>query len=342
MFPLKISEIASLIEGKLCITADLLINKLNRLEYSEIGDITFYVDEKLKDYYEKCQASCIIINQTQIIDDDRNYIRVANPYIAFIKLVNLVSASNTKVKKGISSSVNIGSNCLISESAYLGHNVVIGDNVTIGDEVIIESNTVLADNIQIGYKSKIYQNVSIYSNSIIGNNCIIQSGAVIGADGFGFTEDKTNSSYVKIPHIGNVVIKDNVEIGANSTIDRALVGSTLIESGVKIDNLVQVAHNCEIGENTGIAAQVGIAGSCKIGKRVRLGGQVGLAGHLEIADDVTIIAQSGASKSILNKGVYFGSPAKPQRDAFRLEAVLRRLPDLANEVSELKKQYKAN
>ncbi len=340
MFPIKISEIAKLIEGQLNISADLFIYKLNRLDYSFEGDLTFYSDEKLKNEFINCKASCIIVSENYIIDDRRNYIVVKNPHIAFITLVKLNFNANNIRKHGISKSAFIGENCNISNNLYIGHNVVIGDNSTITDDCEIGSNSVIGNNVKIGINTKIHQNVSIYDNTEIGENCVILAGAVIGSDGFGFTEDKSTGEYSKIPHIGNVVIRNNVEIGANTTIDRALVGSTLIESGVKIDNLVQVAHNCVIGKNTGIAAQVGIAGSCKIGERVRLGGQVGLAGHLEIVDDVIIIAQSGASKSMLKSGVYFGSPAKPQRDAFRLEAVLRRLPDLANEVFELKKLIK--
>ena len=175
-------------------------------------------------------------------------------------------------------------------------------------------------------------------NTIIGKNCLIQPGAVIGADGFGFIENP-NGKYEKIPQIGNVIIGDNVEIGANTTIDCALLDSTIIKDGVKIDNLVHIAHNCIINEDTAMAAQAGIAGSTTIGKRNRIGGQVGLAGHISTEDDVILTAQSGVSKSITEKGVYFGSPAKERTQAFKIEANLRRLPDLAIDVDLLKKHF---
>ncbi|MFY8160745.1 MAG: UDP-3-O-(3-hydroxymyristoyl)glucosamine N-acyltransferase, partial [Candidatus Kapaibacteriota bacterium] len=188
----------------------------------------------------------------------------------------------------------------------------------------------------IGKNTIIYPNVTIMNGTIIGDNCIIHPGAVIGSDGFGYYEE--GGKYIKIPQIGNVVIEDNVEIGANTTIDRSFIGSTIIKCGVKIDNLVQIGHNCVIGENSAMASQVGIAGTVTIGKNVRLGGQVGLAGHLKIADNVTIIAQSGVSKTILESGTYFGSPIKEATKAFKIEATLRNLPDLAKEVSNLKKE----
>jgi UDP-3-O-[3-hydroxymyristoyl] glucosamine N-acyltransferase len=337
MFPLKISVIANLIKGQLNISADLFINKLNRIENSIEGDLTFYSDERFKKQFDECNASCIIVNENHIITDNRNYIVVPNAYLAFISIINLINQNNSTNKTGISKTSVIGENCQISNLAFIGHNVVIGNNCIILDNTQIHSNCSIADNVKIGNSNIIYPNVSIYSNTIIGDNCIIQSGAVIGSDGFGFVEDKSNGSFTKIPHIGNVVIKNNVEIGANTTIDRSLVGSTLIENGVIIDNLVQIGHNCVIGENTAIAGQAGVAGSCKIGKRVRIGGQVALAGHLELGDDISIIGKSGVSKSIKDKGVYFGTPAKPQRDAFRIEAISRNLPELANDIKQIKK-----
>jgi UDP-3-O-[3-hydroxymyristoyl] glucosamine N-acyltransferase len=191
------------------------------------------------------------------------------------------------------------------------------------------------DNV-IGENTIINSNVTLYNSVHIGNNCIIHAGAVIGSDGFGYIEDKTDGSYDKVPQLGNVVIEDYVEIGANSTIDCALIGSTIIRRGTKIDNLVHIAHNCEIGENTGIAAQAGVSGSVTSGKRNRFGGQVGIAGHLEIPDDVTILAQSGVSKSIPKSGIYFGSPIKEHLKAFKIEAVLRKLPELASDVNKLR------
>jgi UDP-3-O-[3-hydroxymyristoyl] glucosamine N-acyltransferase LpxD len=200
-------------------------------------------------------------------------------------------------------------------------------NITQVKDIATVKPGFIDDNVKIGNNCIIYSNGSIYKECKIGNNCIIHSGSVIGSDGFGFYENE-NKEFIKIPQLGNVILEDNVEVGANSTIDRALVGSTYIRTGTKIDNLVHIAHNCDIGSNTGIAAQTGISGSVKIGNYCRIGGQVGIAGHLEIADNVTLLAQSGVSKSILNSGIYFGSPVKDVKTAFKLEAIMRNLPEI--------------
>jgi UDP-3-O-[3-hydroxymyristoyl] glucosamine N-acyltransferase len=225
----------------------------------------------------------------------------------------------------------------VSAKASIGANCYIGKNVSIDEGVIIKSNCSIQQNVKIGKNTLIHSNVVIYKDCEIGDNCIIHSGVVIGADGFGYIEN-SDGSYSKIPKIGNVVIGNNVEIGANTTIDRSLIGSTYISDGVKLDNLIQIGHNVEVGENSVMAAQVGVSGSAKIGKRNRFGGQVGIAGHLEIADDVIIMAQSGVAKSVTQKGMYFGSPIKDRITAFKIEAVIPQLPQIYKDINLIKKK----
>ena len=226
---------------------------------------------------------------------------------------------------------------VIDETAYIGANCVIGNNCKIGKNTVLHSNISIYDNSKIGDNCTIHANVTIYEDTEIGNNCVIHSGVALGSDGFGFLENK-DGSYTKIPQLGNVVLENDIEIGANTTIDRALVGSTIIRNGVKLDNQIQIAHNCEIGENSAMAAQVGVSGSVKVGKRNRFGGQSGISGHIEIADDVVLLAKSGVPKSIEKGGLYFGSPIREKMQAFRIEAVIHNLPDLAKDVKLIKKK----
>jgi UDP-3-O-[3-hydroxymyristoyl] glucosamine N-acyltransferase len=238
---------------------------------------------------------------------------------------------------GIHPTAVVESTAQISPSATIGANCYIGENSIIKDRAVIYPNSSIQRDVTIGENCIIYSNVSIYYGCTIGRDCIIHSGAVIGSDGFGFQENK-DGSYTKIPQIGKVIIGDSVEIGANTTIDRAFVGSTIIEYGVKLDNLIQIAHNDEIGENSAMAAQVGISGSTKIGKRVRLGGQVGISGHIEIGDDVVLLAKSGVPKSMTEKGIYIGAPARDRLTAFKIEAVIHNLPQLSKDVDKIKKK----
>lgn len=334
---LKSSEIANLLGGQL-IGADHFISKLNRLENASYTDITFYSDIKFQDCFNNSTASCIIISEkTEYkVSEKQSFIIVENPYIAFVKLINFVHNQNTKNLLGISEKSSIADGVKLGNDVFVADYVSIYNDSVIGLNTKIYNNVCIMANVKIGDNCIIYPNVTIYDDTVIGNNTIIQAGAVIGGDGFGFTEDKLTGEYTKIPQIGNVVIGNNVEIGANTTIDRALVGSTKIGDGVKIDNLCQIAHNCEIDINSAMAAQVGVAGSTKIGKRVRLGGQVGLSGHIDITDDVIIYAQSGVAKSVEKKGIYFGSPIKDRLTAFKIEAVTSKLPEMARDIEKLK------
>jgi UDP-3-O-[3-hydroxymyristoyl] glucosamine N-acyltransferase len=342
MKSIKCSEIAETVNGEIVGDGNVSIYNLNRIEFASQGELTFYSDHKYKDYFESSEATCIIVAKSldKSPKTDQIFIKVDDPYAAFIKIIKLVEFISEETAIGIHKSAVVGENTFIDESVSIGPNCVIGNNCRIEEGTIIEANCSIQDNVQIGKNNRIYPNVVCYKDIQIGSNCIIHAGAVIGGDGFGFTENKEDGSFTKIPQIGNVIIGDDVEIGCNTTIDRAVVGSTIIGNGVKIDNLCQIGHNCVVEENTGIAAQTGLAGSTHLGKRVRLGGQVGIAGHLRIGDDVTLIAQSGTNKSISEKGVYFGSPARPQMQAFKIEAALNSLPDLGKEVAKLKKDNK--
>ncbi len=337
--PFKVEAIAELIDGKIIGSTNSLIKRLNRIESCEPGDITFFYDAKYAHFLETCNATCILVpeNLNLVPKENQVFISVKNPYFEFYRILKYLESLLPKKSSFIHQTAIIGNNSNIHQTAYIGPYCVVGENCTIAENVVLHSNVVLYDNVSIDSNSLLHASVTCYSDTIIGKNCVIQAGAVIGSDGFGFIENK-DSSYEKIPQLGNVVLEDNVEIGANTTIDRALIGSTLIEKGSKIDNLCQIAHNVTIGENTGIAAQVGISGSTKVGKRNRLAGQVGLAGHISTADDVTLYAQSGVGQSIEKKGIYFGAPARERFKAFKIEAVINDLPELFREFYALKRK----
>lgn len=336
-----IRELAEMIDCKVLGDPNKLITGVNRIEEAGDSDLTFLADERYVQFLHLSKAGCIIISDSfKGIDDikDKNFLLADNPRNAFNSLLILLDEKKKQKRRSfIHASAVIGNECNIHASAYISANCTIGDCVSIGENTVLMPGVVIADNVIIGKNTTIYANVSVYEDCEIGDNCIIHSGAVIGADGFGYQENE-DGSYSKIPQLGNVQIMDNVEIGANSTIDRALLGSTIIGKGVKIDNLVQVAHNVFIDENTALAAQVGISGSSKIGKRNRIAGQVGIAGHLSICDDVLLMAQSGVPNNITKPGAYFGTPIRERMKAFRIEAVVNNLPELKKEVSELSKK----
>jgi len=337
-FPINSYNISEILECNI-VGQDQLIYSFNRLELANQGDITFYASDDYKELVKQSYASCILVpvdfgHQPQ---ENQCFIYSSNPRADFIKLVRIYAEKSKAKQNFISPLAVIHENATVAKNCYIGPYCIIEAHVIIEDGAELIANVFVGKNSRIGTNTTIFSNVSIYSNTIIGKDCVIHSGTVIGADGFGYEELK-DKSYIKIPQVGYVVIGNSVEIGANSCIDRAFVGPTIISDGVKIDNLVQIAHNCTIGENTAIASQTGIAGTSNIGKRVRMGGQVGIAGHLSIADDVTIIAQSGASKSIPQKGVYFGSPVKDVGRAFKIEAILRKLPELAVQIDANSKE----
>lgn len=336
---IKISEIADLINGKVSGNSNIFISNLSNIQDAKEGDLTFLYMSSYKKYLKDTNATAVIVSpDIEKTNLNITYIEVEKPNIAFQEVVKKFFNPNFELN-GIHPTALIGENSKIETKAALGINVVIGKNCSIGSESKIFHNTVIMDNCVIGKNVLIFPNVTIRENCKVGNNVIIHSGTVIGSDGFGFSPDE-KGVYQKIPQIGNVIIKDDVEIGSNVSIDRAAVGSTIIERGVKLDNLIQIAHNVKIGNDTVISAQTGISGSTKIGSNCVIAGQVGSVGHIEIADKVMIGAQSGISKAIKKPGVYFGSPAKELKTTLKLEAHLRSLPKYAEQLKMLENKIK--
>jgi UDP-3-O-[3-hydroxymyristoyl] glucosamine N-acyltransferase len=336
LFPLDPKKLALLLEGDLEGKTLNPLLSIGRIEDANEGDITFISDDKFNQYLSTTKASCIIIRkETELsLPEGKCYIRVNNPYISFVKLLKLID-SKKPVKRGfIHPTAIIETDAHVSEDAYIGPNCIIGRRCNIGDRTIITAGVILYENVLIGSDCLIHGNVTCYQDTIIGNRCIIHAGAVLGSDGFSFIENN-DGTYDKIPQLGNVLVGDDVEIGANTTIDRSIAGSTIIGNGVKLDNLIHIGHNCIIGENTAMAAQVGISGSTKVGKRNRLAGQVGLAGHMETTDDVIILAQSGVAFSVKKSGVYIGSPIHERNQGFRIYATLNKLPEMYLELGKL-------
>lgn len=334
-------QIAETLNGKVEGDENIEVSNLAKIEDGKPGTLSFLSNPKYTSYVYETKASIVIVDEGFKPEKSMSttLIRVKNAYSAFAQLLEMYKQAKKK-PSGISKMASI------SETASIGNNVFIGDFVSIGDDVIIGDNTMIFNNCSVGDKCKIGNNtiikpgVFIYEECIVGNNCTIHSGTVIGGDGFGFAPID-NNEYAKIPQIGNVIIEDMVEIGAQTTIDRATLGSTIIRKGAKIDNLIQIAHNVEIGENTVIAAQTGISGTTKIGKNCMIGGQVGIIGHISIADGVKIAAQSGIGKSIKEENsVVEGSPAFSIRDFQRSYIHYRRLDTLVKRVNDLERNQR--
>lgn len=337
---INISEIAKLVNGKLTGNDEISVSNLARIDEAQKGDLTFLYLPAYEKYFPATKASAIIVKTGfEKTRTDITYIEVEHPEKIFFQLLRTYFSPVFPLE-GIDPSSYVHPEAELGDNVALGKNVVISSGCKIGNNVKIFHNTVLLSDVEIDDDSLIFQNVSIRENCKIGKRAIVHPGTVIGSDGFGFNPDESGV-YHKIPQIGNVVIEDDVEIGSNVSIDRAAMGSTIIKSGVKIDNLVQIAHNVFIGENTVISSQSGISGSTKVGKNCILAGQVGLVGHIEIADNSILMAQSGISKSVKKPGKYFGSPAKELSTALRLEAHLRNLPDYAERIKELENQVKS-
>ena len=316
------------------------VSSLSKIEEGKAGSLSFLANPKYAEYIYTTDASIVILNKDFALEsktkDSLTLIRVEDAYASFGKLLEMYNQVKNN-KTGIADSAIIPETAEIGEDVFIGDMVVIGDNVKIMDGARIFPNVFIGDNSSIGKDCLIFAGVKIYSESQIGSLCTLHSGVVIGGDGFGFSPNSENN-YKKVPQIGNVVIEDHVEIGANTCVDRATLGSTVIRKGVKLDNLIQIAHNVEIGENTVIAAQTGIAGSTKVGKNCMIGGQVGIVGHIKIADEVKIAAQSGIGQSIEEKGfIVQGSPAIPIGEFKRSYVMFRKLPQIESEVKQLQK-----
>lgn len=320
------------------------VGSVAKIEEAQPGDLVFLSNPKYEEHLYHTRATIAIVNADftpqQPLPQGLTLVRVENAYQAFASLLDLYVANKPK-KSGISPLASIHPTAQVGENVYIGDYAVIDENAEIGAGSEIWPHVYIGDRVRIGRECKLYPGVKIYEECEIGNNVIVHGGTVIGGDGFGFapTEEGT---FQKIPQIGNVVIEDHVEIGSNSAIDRATMGSTRIKRGSKLDNLIQIAHNVVIGENTVMAAQVGIAGSTKVGSNVMMGGQVGIVGHITIADGVKIGSQSGIPNNILTPGVtVFGTPAYPGLEGHRIQASVKQLPALRKQIAELVKQVNA-
>ncbi len=333
-------QIADVLDGKVEGDPEVVVSRLSKIEEGLPGTMTFLANPLYTPHIYTTKASIIVVNEdfvpAQLIAG--TLIRVENAYTSFAKLLEIFQNLQSE-KKGISPHAFISKSAKIGEAVYIGEFVSVGENAVIGNQVQLYPQTFIGDNVTIGDKTTIFAGVKIYHDCVVGNNCTLHAGIVIGADGFGFAPQADNQ-YKKVIQAGNVVIHDNVEIGANTTIDRATLGSTVIHCGVKIDNLVQLAHNVEIGENTVIAAQTGISGSTRIGKNCLIAGQVGIIGHLNIGDNVKIGAQSGIEHDIKDGDVFLGTPALEAGKTRRLYVYWRNFDQLVKKIYQLEKLLK--
>lgn len=329
--------IAEYLNGKVEGNPDVLINDVSKIENGKKGTLTFLANPKYSKYIYSTKASAVLVNKDFVPENkvDCTLIRVDNAYNALASLLELYKGKQEK--SGIDKMAFIHESAKIGKDVYIGPFVYISENAKIGNNVKIFPNVFIGDNVEIGDSTTIYPGVNIYDDSKLGKRCSIHAGVIIGADGFGFAPQK-DCNYKKVPQVGNVIIEDNVEIGANTTIDRATLGSTIIRKGVKLDNLIQIAHNVEIGANTVIAAQAGIAGSTKTGKDCMIAAQAGIVGHLNISDNVKVGAQSGVTNDIEKDGIVLGSPAYSISEARRIYAVSKKLPELYKRINDLERQ----
>lgn len=336
-------QIAGILEGTVVGDPGVTVTGLSKIEEGQSGTLTFLANMKYEEYIYSTGASIAIVNKefnpSKSLPKSLTLVKVDDAYSCFAKLLEVYNQMRQK-QPGIEKNATIADSAKIGKEVYIGAGAYIGDDAVIGDNVKIYPNTFIGDNVTVGDNTLIHPNVSVYHDCVIGKNCLIHAGAVIGADGFGFAPDE-KGEFQKVPQIGNVILEDNVDIGANSTIDRATLGSTILRKGVKIDNLVQVAHNVEIGNNSAMAAQVGIAGSAKIGKHVMVGGQAGISGHIKVADKTQIVAQSGIPGSVKKSGkTLMGSPGIEIDDFKKSYFGFRKLPYILNKLRELEEKLK--
>jgi UDP-3-O-[3-hydroxymyristoyl] glucosamine N-acyltransferase len=335
-------QIASLIGGKIEGNAEAVVTSFGKIEEAGASQLTFLANPKYEDFLYSTSATLVIINDSLELKQPvtSTLIRVPDAYSSFATLLQAYEQLKSSQLHGIQQPAYISESSNIGEKVYIGAFSYIGENVKIGNHVKIHPQVYIGDHAVIGDHTVLKPGVKISNQCIVGQNVIIHSGTVIGSDGFGFAP-QSDGSYKKVPQIGNVIIEDFVEIGSNCTIDRATIGSTIIRKGAKLDNLIQIAHNVEVGENTAIAAQTGVSGSTKIGKSVMIGGQAGIVGHITIADGSRINAQSGVSKSIKQpNSVVTGSPASDYTGTLRSQAVFRNLPNLEKRITDLEAMLK--
>jgi len=334
-----VAKIAELLSAEVIGNRDAVITTVCKIEEGFEGGLTFLANPKYTHYIYETKATAAIVNNDFIPEKPVSciLIKVPNSYLAFASLLDFYNKMKSQ-KKGISKLACISESAKIGKDVYIAEFVSVGDNVVVGDNVKLYPHVTLGDDVKVGENTVLNSGVKIYAECVIGKDCIIHAGTVIGADGFGFAPQDGN--FVKVPQIGNVVIEDNVEIGANSCIDRATMGSTFIRKNVKLDNLIQIAHNVEVGEGSAFAAQSGVSGSTKIGKNCIFAGQVGVAGHIEIGDNVVVGAQSGVSHSVKGNQIVLGSPVIPFMEEKKLIIYRKKLPELFKQVDQIEKQLK--
>ncbi len=337
---ISIEQVAQLIDGKVDGDGKANVNRLEKIEEATEGSIAFLANPKYTPYLYTTQASAVIVKSDFQAEKDYSttLIRVEDPYSSFAKLLEAYQQMTAIVKTGTEQPSFQSESANFGDEVYLGAFSYLGENAKLGKNVKIYPNTYLGDNVEVGDNTIIYAGVKVYANCKIGANCVIHSGVVIGSDGFGYAPQE-DGTFKAIPQTGNVIIEDYVDIGANTTIDCATMGSTVIRSGAKIDNLVQIAHNVDVGKNTAIASQAGLSGSAKIGENCQIGGQAGITGHLTLANRTIIGPQAGVPKTISEEGkVWFGSPIMEHRDFLRVSVTLRNLPNMIRRIKELEKK----
>jgi UDP-3-O-[3-hydroxymyristoyl] glucosamine N-acyltransferase len=336
------ATIAGFLKGEIEGNPNIKVNAVAKIEEGFVGALSFLANPKYEPYIYTTLSSVVLVNKdfTASSKIAATLIRVSNAYEAFASLLSLVEQSRPK-KKGIHATAVIEPSAKVGEDVFIGAYVYIGENCIIGNGCMIYPHVFVGDGTALGKNCIINPGVKIYHECILGNNCTIHAGTVIGSDGFGFAP-QSETEFMKIPQIGNVVIEDNVEIGANVAIDRATMGSTIIRRGVKIDNLIQIGHNVEVGENTVMAGQTGIAGSTKIGKNCMFGGQVGIAGHIKVADGTRIGAQAGILGDIREENTtIIGSPAIDYKQFLKSSVIFRKLPEMKSKIDALEKDLES-
>jgi UDP-3-O-[3-hydroxymyristoyl] glucosamine N-acyltransferase len=336
------STIAGFLKGEIEGNPATIVSNIARIEDGFTGAISFLANPKYEHYIYTTKSSIVLVNKTFVpaAKIEATLIRVENAYEAFASLLRLVDQARPR-KTGIHPTAVIETTAKVGSDVYIGPYAYIGENCFIGDNCLIYPHVYIGDSTHIGKNCILNPGVKIYHECILGEGCIIHAGTVIGSDGFGFAP-QSETEFMKIPQLGNVILEDHVEIGANVAIDRATIGSTIIRRGVKLDNLIQIGHNVEIGENTVMAGQTGIAGSTKVGKNCMFGGQVGISGHIKIADGTKIGAQAGILSEVKNENtVILGSPAIDYKDFLRSSVVFKKLPDLKARIDTLEKDIKS-
>lgn len=334
-------QIAELLDGEIDGNPEASVNRLSKIEEAGPGSLSFLANPKYTPYVYDTKASVVIVNKDFEAEKEvhSTMVRVDDAYASFARLLDLYNQIRHD-KKGIEDQAVVSKSAKVGEDVYIGALTYVGDNVEIGNNCKIYPGCYIGDNVKMGDNCIIYSGVRVYSDCEIGKEVTLHSGVILGGDGFGFAP--AQNSYSKVAQIGNVIVEDHVEIGANTTIDRATLGHTIIRKGVKLDNLIQIAHNVEIGENTVIAAQTGVAGSTRIGKNCMIGGQVGIIGHLSIGDNVKIAAQSGVGNNLKDNEIVQGSPAFSVGGFKRSYVYFRKLAEMSDEIQKLKKQVAAS